>query len=82
MMSTHYAEARDGNFHSFEVDALFAPVKQYLIGGQRGKLCSVEQSIPFISDILRLFRTNALYLANAAEVNVQPLNETTNGKKF
>ena len=40
MMSTHkckktyYAEARDGNIHCFEVDALIAPVKQDLIGGR------------------------------------------------
>jgi hypothetical protein len=40
MMSTHkcrktyYAEARDGNIHSFEVDALIAPVKQDLIGSR------------------------------------------------
>jgi hypothetical protein len=40
MMSTHkcrktyYAEARDGNIHSFEVDALIAPVKYNLIGGR------------------------------------------------
>ena len=40
MMSTHkckktyYAEAQDGSFHSFEVNALIAPVKQDLIGGR------------------------------------------------
>jgi hypothetical protein len=32
-MKTHYAEARGGNTHSFEVDALIAPVEQDLIGG-------------------------------------------------
>ena len=31
---TYYAEARDGNIYSFEVDALIAPVKQDLIGGR------------------------------------------------
>ncbi len=40
MMSTHkcrktyYAEARDGNIRSFEVDALIAPTKQDLLGGR------------------------------------------------
>ena len=40
MMSTHkckktyYTEARDWNIHSFEVDALIAPVEQDLIGGR------------------------------------------------
>ena len=31
---TYYAEARDGNIYSFEVDASIAPVKQDLIGGR------------------------------------------------
>ena len=31
---TYYAEARDGNIYSFEVDALIVPVKQDLIGGR------------------------------------------------
>ena len=31
---TYYAEARDGNIHSFEVEALIVPVKQDLIGGR------------------------------------------------
>ena len=103
---TYDADARDGHIHSFEVDALIAPVKQDLIGGRaianglkfqvildqdpntcriyprmNRKLCGVEQPIPFVSDDLRLFRTKALHLANAAEVNRQPLNETTHGKK-
>ena len=45
------------------------------------KPCGDEQSIPFISDDLRLFQPKALHLANAAEVSSQPLNKTTNEKK-
>ena len=91
---TYYAEARDGNIHSFEVDALIAPVKQDLIGGRAdtnalkfqvildedpnicgicqrisGKLCGVEQSIPFISDDRRLFRIKTLHMSHHSFVN-------------
>ena len=48
------------------------------------KLCGDEQSIdsiPFISDDLRLFRPKALHLETTAEVSRQPLNKTTNEKK-
>ncbi len=33
-MQNFAAEARDRNIHSFELDALIAPVKQDLIGGR------------------------------------------------
>jgi len=45
------------------------------------KLYGDEQSISFISDDSRLFRTKALHLPNAAEMSRQPLNDTTNGEK-
>ena len=49
MMSTHkcrktyYAEARDGNIHSFELDALIAPVKQDLIGGRAMRCAKIPR---------------------------------------
>ena len=42
-----------------------------------GKPYGDEQSIPFISDDLRLFRTKAFHMANAADVSRQPLNNAT-----
>ncbi len=40
-----------------------------------------EQSISFISDDSRFFRTKAFHLPNAAEMSRHPLNGTTNGDK-
>ena len=42
-----------------------------------GKPYGDEQSIPFISDDLRLFQTKASHMANAAKVSRQPLNDAT-----
>ena len=47
-----------------------------------GKPYGDEQSIPFISDDLRLFRTKASHMANADEVSCQPLNNATKKKWF
>ena len=47
-----------------------------------GKPYGDEQSIPFISDDLRLFQTKASRMENVDEVSRQPLNDATKKKWF